>query len=128
MGAFLVCFCALAGGFGVAAASANQPPVAAYSFDAGEGSTAEDVTGNEHDGVIEGASWFDNGKYGSALSFDGEQRLRHHPEDAEDLRIDRRADGRGLGEAELALRRRPVIYKEAPGGNKATRSESASSE
>ncbi len=72
MGAFLICFCALAGDFGVAVASANQTPVAAYSFDAGEGSTAEDVTGNEHDGAIEGASWFDNGKYGSALSFDDE--------------------------------------------------------
>jgi hypothetical protein len=45
-------------------------PVAAYSFDAGEGATARDATGHEHDGAIEGPEWT-KGKYGSALHFDG---------------------------------------------------------
>jgi len=44
-------------------------PVAAYSFDAGEGEVAEDSFG-AHEGAIEGASWTE-GKFGNALSFDG---------------------------------------------------------
>jgi hypothetical protein len=60
-------------------ASADQAPIAAYSFDTGEGAVAEDVTGNEHDGTIEGAEWT-NGKYGSALKFDGEEDCISIPE------------------------------------------------
>jgi Concanavalin A-like lectin/glucanases superfamily len=53
-----------------AAIAAPKSPVAAYSFDEGSGTTAGDSTGN-HDGTIEGgASWVE-GKYGSALQFDG---------------------------------------------------------
>jgi hypothetical protein len=117
MGAFLVCFCALAGGFGVAVASANQTPVAAYSFDAGEGETLEDVTGNEHDGAIEGASWFDNGKYGSALSFDGENDCVTIA-DAEDLRITEELTVEAWVKPSSPLSDDPVIYKDA-WGNKA---------
>jgi hypothetical protein len=47
-----------------------RPPIAAYSFDEGEGAVAEDLAG-EHDGAIEGATWT-KGRYGGALSFDGE--------------------------------------------------------
>ncbi|HEX4463270.1 MAG TPA: hypothetical protein VH042_01365, partial [Solirubrobacterales bacterium] len=50
---------------------ASAPPIAAYSFDAGKGSIAEDVTGNEHEGTIEGAEWTERGRFGSALEFDG---------------------------------------------------------
>ena len=50
----------------------QAPPVAAYSFDAGSGETAEDVTGNEHNGAIEGATWTEHGRFGSALAFAGE--------------------------------------------------------
>lgn len=32
-------------------------PVAAYSFDEGEGTTVEDVTGDGHTAMIEGAEW-----------------------------------------------------------------------
>jgi Concanavalin A-like lectin/glucanases superfamily len=54
------------------AALANPVPVAAYSFDEGSGTTSKDSAGS-HDGTIEaGASWASEGKYGSALSFDGE--------------------------------------------------------
>jgi hypothetical protein len=47
----------------------RQGPVAAYSFDAGEGTTLEDLAG-ENNGTIEGAEWV-TGKYGDALGFDG---------------------------------------------------------
>jgi hypothetical protein len=60
-------------------------PVAAYSFDAGEGAIAEDLFG-EHDGAIEGATWFENGKFGKALSFDGEDDCVT-VEDAADLKL-----------------------------------------
>jgi hypothetical protein len=50
---------------------ASKEPVAAYSFDEGEGETLYDDTGNGHDGTIEGAEWV-GGKYGSALHFNGE--------------------------------------------------------
>jgi hypothetical protein len=60
-----------------------RPPVAAYSFEAGEGELAEDVAGN-HDGTLVGPAWFDNGKYGSALRFDGIDDLVTVP-DANDL-------------------------------------------
>ena len=49
----------------------SQEPIAAYSFDEDEGETAFDVSGNGHDGTIEGAR-FTGGKFGSALYFDGE--------------------------------------------------------
>jgi Concanavalin A-like lectin/glucanases superfamily len=45
-------------------------PVAAYTFDEGSGTTANDSTGN-HNGAIKNATWTVDGKYGSALSFDG---------------------------------------------------------
>jgi DNA-binding beta-propeller fold protein YncE len=48
----------------------GEAPIAAYSFDEGEGETAHDLVGN-HDGTIEGAEWTASGKYGSALVFDG---------------------------------------------------------
>jgi glucose/arabinose dehydrogenase/PKD repeat protein len=53
--------------------TAPQPgdPVAAYSFDAGSGSTLADVSGHNHPGAISGATWSAAGKNGGALSFDG---------------------------------------------------------
>jgi Concanavalin A-like lectin/glucanases superfamily/Bacterial Ig domain/PKD domain/Glucose / Sorbosone dehydrogenase len=46
-------------------------PVAAYSFNAGSGTTLADVTGNGNTGTITGAAWSTAGKNGGALSFDG---------------------------------------------------------
>jgi hypothetical protein len=60
-----------------------RPPVAAYSFEAGEGELAEDAAG-DHDGTLVGAEWFDKGKYGSALHFDGIDDLVTVP-DSNDL-------------------------------------------
>ena len=45
--------------------------VAAWSFDAGTGTTAADATGKGHTGTISGATWSATGKNGGALSFDG---------------------------------------------------------
>jgi glucose/arabinose dehydrogenase len=53
-------------------ASAAAPGlVAAYSFDEGTGSTVTDSSGNGNTGTIHGATWTTQGKFGSALSFDG---------------------------------------------------------
>ena len=64
----------------------RSPPSPPTPFDAGEGTVAEDVSGNEHDGAIEGAEWFENGRFGSALSFDGENDCVS-VEDAPDLQL-----------------------------------------
>jgi hypothetical protein len=52
----------------------KQAPVAAYSFDEGEGETAEDLTGEGHTGTVEGAEWA-RGRYGDSLKFDGEDMV-----------------------------------------------------
>jgi glucose/arabinose dehydrogenase len=53
------------------AAPAPSSLVAAYSFDAGSGSTLADVSGRGHTGAISGAVWSTAGRNGGALSFDG---------------------------------------------------------
>ncbi|HEY2479284.1 MAG TPA: LamG domain-containing protein [Solirubrobacterales bacterium] len=60
----------------------KQGPIAAWSFEEGEGTTAEDVTGDEHEGAIEGAEWV-RGKYGEALRFDGESDVLKVPNSPE---------------------------------------------
>jgi hypothetical protein len=45
-------------------------PLAAYSFNAGSGTTVSDVSGNNHTLNLNGATW-GGGKYGNAVSFDG---------------------------------------------------------
>ena len=54
-----------------AAHGATPGLVAAYSFDAGSGSTAADASGNGNDGTINGATWTTAAKFGNALSFNG---------------------------------------------------------
>jgi chitodextrinase len=51
--------------------AATGGPVAAYSFDAGSGSTVADATGNGNTGTIANAAWSTSGHSGSALSFNG---------------------------------------------------------
>lgn len=56
--------------------TAPPPPdpnglVAAYSFDEGSGSTVADASTAANNGAISGATWTTQGKFGSALSFDG---------------------------------------------------------
>jgi Concanavalin A-like lectin/glucanases superfamily len=93
-------------------ASASEGPVAAYSFDAGEGTTGEDITGNEHEGTIEGAEWT-NGKYGKALNFDGTScvSVPQSPELElpEEFTLETWVKPEGSGEAEA------LIFKESEG-------------
>jgi hypothetical protein len=46
-------------------------PVAEYSFDEGNGTTAGDTSGNGHDGTVEAPASWTKGKYGGALHFGG---------------------------------------------------------
>jgi len=48
----------------------NDGLVGYWSFNEGNGTTANDSSGNHNDGAIYGANWTD-GKFGKALSFDG---------------------------------------------------------
>ena len=52
---------------------AEEGLVAYWPFDEGSGKTAEDVTGNGHDGKFAGAPKWVDGKFGTALEFDGEE-------------------------------------------------------
>ena len=45
--------------------------IAAYSFNEGSGTAVLDSSGNSNTGVISGASWINQGRFGKALSFDG---------------------------------------------------------
>ena len=47
--------------------------VAYWPFDEGTGKAAEDVTGNGHDGKFAGSPKWVDGKFGTALEFDGEE-------------------------------------------------------
>jgi hypothetical protein len=57
-------------------ASANVPApssgvVAAYSFNAGQGTTLADVSGSGNHGTLSGATWTTSGRNGGGLNFDG---------------------------------------------------------
>ena len=57
-----------------AATAAQGAPaglVAAYAFDDGGGTTTTDASGNGNSGSVGTATWTSNGKYGSALVFNG---------------------------------------------------------
>jgi Concanavalin A-like lectin/glucanases superfamily/Chitobiase/beta-hexosaminidase C-terminal domain/Family of unknown function (DUF6298)/Putative collagen-binding domain of a collagenase len=45
--------------------------VAAFGFNEGTGTTVTDVSGNNNNGTISGATWTTQGRYGAALGFDG---------------------------------------------------------
>ena len=49
----------------------DQYTVALYHFNEGSGTTIHDASGNGNDGTIHGATWTTEGKFGDALSFDG---------------------------------------------------------
>jgi hypothetical protein len=90
----------------------SRIPIAAYSFDAGEGAVAEDLFG-EHDGSIEGAGWFDNGKYGKALSFDGENDCVTVA-DAEDLQLTEDFTLEAWVKPKDDGSSEPILFKEKP--------------
>lgn len=95
---------------------AQSPPVAAYSFDEGSGTTVKDSAGN-HDGTISGATWTADGKYGSALDFDGVDDLVSIA-DAADLDLTSNFTLEAWVRPDTITAARPVIAKsESAGGN-----------
>jgi hypothetical protein len=58
-------------GTALAVATGAARLVGAYSFDAGSGASVIDDSGNGNVGAITGATWTTQGRYGSALRFDG---------------------------------------------------------
>jgi hypothetical protein len=56
-------------------------PVAEYSFDEDTGTAVADLSGNENNGTVEGAEWAE-GRYGSALKFDGSSTCVSAPDSA----------------------------------------------
>jgi hypothetical protein len=91
-----------------------RPPVAAYSFDAGEGTTLEDSSG-EHDGTVKGAAWT-KGKYGSALKFSGSEEECVRIADSPDLRLSEEFTIEAWVRPEGGDTSDPIIFKET-GGN-----------
>ncbi len=59
---------------------------AAYAFDEGSGPTVSDRSGGNNTGTISGATWTSQGRYGSALLFNGTSSLVTVP-DAPSLRL-----------------------------------------
>lgn len=55
---------------GSARAEGGGGPIAAYSFDEGEGTTVDDLSGNGHTATIIGAQWTTKGRFGGAMQFD----------------------------------------------------------
>ena len=45
--------------------------VLAYGFNEGSGASVHDASGNGHTGIISGATWSTQGKFGQALAFNG---------------------------------------------------------
>src|SRR4051794_41854758 len=105
--------------FGSAPAMATETPVAAYSFDEGEGETAEDLTGDGHAATIEGASWSTNGRYGGAVGFDASEedgvKIPHPTELDFSEKITPQARGRPNGGEP---RRGPLVAPQQSGGKR----------
>ena len=59
--------------------SAEEGLVGYWNLDAGSGGIAKDAAGNHEDGDISGAEWV-QGKYGNALSFDGQDDVVDIPD------------------------------------------------
>jgi hypothetical protein len=115
----VIFFGVLAGSFGglmavtPGVASANsQGPIADYSFDEGTGTTVEDLAG-EDDGTVEGPEWT-NGKFGGALSFDGEESDCVSIPNSESLQLGEEFTVEAWVKAEGSGESEPIIFKETP--------------
>jgi hypothetical protein len=91
-------------------------PVAAYSFDAGAGSTVADVSGHGNTGTLANTTWLAAGKFGSALSFDGASSSVTIPDAASlDLAAQMTLEA-WVRPTALGTTWRTVLFKEQPGG------------
>jgi hypothetical protein len=91
-------------------------PIVAYSFDEGEGESAEDLSGNKHEGTIEGADWTEKGRYGPALDFDGDEDCLSTPSTT-DLQLTEEFTLEAWVRPDLPISGDPVIVKEAEEGD-----------
>jgi hypothetical protein len=94
----------------------KQGPIAAWSFDEGleAGPTVEDVTGDEHEGTIEGATRTEHGRYGGALKFDGTTSCVSVPA-SEELRLGEEFTLEGWVKPEGSPQKDPLIFEESSG-------------
>jgi hypothetical protein len=92
------------------------PPglVAAYSFDEGSGAVAADASGHALNGTIDGATWSAAGKFGGALSFDGDHDLVTVP-DADQLDLTTGMTLEAWVRPAALSGYRTIILKEVPG-------------
>src|SRR6476469_5012354 len=100
----------------VSASASSATPIAAYSFDEGEGETVEDLSGNEHTLAIEGGEWTDKGRYGGAIDFDNVESCLSTPS-TPDLALTEEFTLAAWVKPELNVSGDPVIVKEAEEGN-----------
>jgi fibronectin type 3 domain-containing protein len=92
------------------------PPglVAAYSFDAGQGTTLADLSGNGNTGSISGATWTTGGRFFSALTFDGVNDWVTVP-DANSLDLTTGMTLEAWVRPSAVAAWRTVVFKEQPG-------------
>jgi hypothetical protein len=89
----------------------SEDPIAAYSFDEGEGEVAHDAFG-DHDGAVEGAEWV-GGRYGGALRFNNENEEKVRIPGTDDLRLSGEFTLEAWVRPQFAMNWLPVITKEA---------------
>jgi hypothetical protein len=92
----------------------SATPVAAYAFDENEGALAADLSGNEHDGTVEGAQW-SRGKYGSSLGFAGEEGECVTVPDSAELGLGEEFTIEAWAKADYPLAEDPIVFKESEG-------------
>jgi RHS repeat-associated protein len=88
-------------------------PVAAYSFDEGEGEVAGDSAG-EHDGAVSGAAWVP-GKFGPALRFEGDGEDKVTVPSSPDLELTEGFTIDAWVKPGVRYNYYPVVEKETPG-------------
>jgi fibronectin type 3 domain-containing protein len=89
--------------------------VAAYSFDAGSGTTVADLSGNGNTGTLTNATWTTAGHTAGALSFNGTNALVTVPDSASlDLTVGMTLEA-WVNTTALGATWRTVVLKEQPG-------------
>ncbi|HET7445015.1 MAG TPA: LamG-like jellyroll fold domain-containing protein [Solirubrobacterales bacterium] len=91
-------------------AHAASSPIASYAFNEGSGEVAGDTAAN-HDAAVDGASWVE-GKYGKALSFNGESSCVSVPNSV-DLQLAGSFTLEAWVKPSNATQWAPVFFKEA---------------
>src|SRR5207342_3335138 len=100
----------------VVSSAAPTGLVAAYSFDAGSGTTAADSSGNGNTGTLSNATWAgaSAGKYGNALSFNG-ANARVNVNDSSSLDLTSGMTLEGWVKPTVVTSYRTLVVKERPG-------------